>query len=301
MQAIDQLLAPGCVKNVLVVIGPPGCGKSHKVREYLKTIPNIMVDYVYPEEPDNLKHTYTTVSLTGKKIVRVIDPADDIELPEKLLKFDSKYIIIANSLDNLPSWCKETIKKKKNKETGVIEETIVCETLRCEIPSPTPDELLSFAQQLNPQVLSIPTHLNDYHSVYFWVLFKSSECISQHRELPFSDLITLIRKGEKHPLGKLSPYELQILFNKIIGYKLGVELLSLIDNYLVTGVSEKIIEMMVVQIIRSSEKLIDYRPMFKKRKEKVVEPEFEMGVIKTENKEKAEEPELFRVKSLFDF
>jgi hypothetical protein len=80
-----------------------------------------------------------------------------------------------------------------------------------------------------------------------------------------------------------------------------VELLSLIDNYLVTGVSEKIIEMMVVQIIRSSEKLIDYRPMFKKRKEKVVEPEFEMGVIKTENKEKAEEPELFRVKSLFDF
>lgn len=306
MQIIDQLLSKDCPFNVLVAVGPIGCGKSYKIRKALEHIPDTRVEYIYPESTKELKKTYVSTSFFKTTIVRVIDPADmmkrksekskkdktkdeddedenrNVILPKDLLNFDSKYIIVANSLENLPEWCR----------SGKV--------LHTEFLPPTPEELLEYAKKLDPKVEFVPPNITDYYSVEFWVKMRvANDSTSVHRggrELSFPDLITLIREGQNPPIPSLSPYELEILMNKSVGYREGAEIVSLLDVYSKCSVSKRIMYDIIIKLVRDIPKLLNYFPNVKKKKIPEAEPEFIIGEIKKEEKK----PEKTS-KSLFDF
>lgn len=270
---IDTFLSPLCNYNVLVVIGPIGCGKTTKVKEELmKFEDSYSADYHY--NFDNIK--VGVMTLDGRRIVRVIDPADNLDIPSEILKHPSKYILVCNSLKNLPEWCSST------------------KVMHMEVPLPTKDELLialRFMMELfDPHTAvgyefsteDISEDIQNYHQLQGFIF--NSNAILQSSNSPlithnFDDIIDRIREGGWD--GDVSIPSDRVL-NRIVIYEEGIEYISLLDMFHNSGFDKSIISKTLKMVIKASPKLVPYKGVFVPRKKKnKLEEELEMGVLET--------------------
>ncbi len=295
---IDYLLAPECNDNILVVTGPIGCGKTTKIKNILQAHPDYDVEYFFGNLPD-LGQQFTSCTLTSKKIIRVIDPADGLkDIPFSITKFRCKYIIVADRLKNLPIWCGKLLNAK--------------------IRPPSQGELYDYMKSVNPNFdkdsqyyyefvirNNAPEFITNYYEAYFYVLMHDVfELPQKIEETSPWELVKMIRSGQ-NPDIPISPFHLEMWLNGLVGSPDGIEAMSIADmvdgstkgKIVQHSPSNKIQTQFVKTIIANSEKFLDYRPYFKK-KEKVKEvEEIEFGITKKSEKKKEE----IKTVNLFDF
>jgi len=293
IELIDTFLSPLCNYNILVVTGPIGCGKTTKIKEELSLRQDsICADYLY-----NIKNLKVGVmTLDDRKIVRVIDPADSLDIPIELLKQPAKYIFITDSLKNLPDWCSSE------------------KVMQLEIPLPTREELLIalkiFEEDYDPQTSSsydfsiqdIPDNIKNYNQLKAWVCnphttLQSSDSPFISRN--FDDIIDGIRDGEIKDDIDLSA---ERVLNRIVTHPEGIEYISLLDMFYKSGFPREIISRILKKVVKEAPKLVPYKGVFsiRKKKEKV-EEEFETGDVEDEISP-AKELKIEKDKtSLFDF
>jgi energy-coupling factor transporter ATP-binding protein EcfA2 len=302
---IDYLLSPECNYNILVVIGPTGCGKTTKVKNILQQHPDYEPNYFFGS-PSELSQQFTSCTLDSKRLIRVIDPADGLktkgsEIPSILTKFRCKYIIVADSLKNLPSWCSST------------------KVLRYTMRPPSQGELYDYMKSVNPNFdkdsryyrtfiirNDAPEFITNYYEAYFYVITHNVlELPKKIDENSPWELVKMIRAGEDPDI-PVSPFHLEMWLNGLIGYPDGIEAMSVAD--MVDGSTkgkivqhtpnQKIQKHLVKLVLKNVDKFIDYRPQYKKKEKiKEVEEEIEIGVSK-----KVERPhEKIQTVNLFDF
>jgi len=289
---LDTFLSPLSNYNVLIVIGPTGCGKTTIIKQELEKFKDsISISY------NNLNFTkVNTLSLDGRIIVKVIDPADNLEIPNIILKHQSKYILVANSLENLPEWCSST------------------KVMQIQIPLPKKQELLValkfWYEEHEPQISSgyefseddIPDNIQNYHQLHGFIF--NSNAVLQSSNSPlitrnYDDTIDKIRDGGEDIN---VPIPLDRVLNRIIIYEEGIEYISLLDMFHNSGFPKDTISRVLRKIIRAAPKLVPYKGVFvpRKKKEKV-EEEFEIGKLEDEVSP-AKELKVEKDKtSLFDF
>lgn len=318
---IDFLLSPECNENVLVVTGPIGCGKTTKIKNILQQHPDYEISYFFGS-PSDLSQQFTSCTLSSKKIIRVIDPADGMkgkakekepepgkekepekrmEIPSNILKFKCKYIIVADTLKNIPLWCAGK------------------SVLHATVRTPSQGELYDYMKTVNPNFdndsqyyhtfiirNNTPEFITNYYEAYFYAIMHNTlELPRMIDENSPWELVKMIRNGVDVEI-PISPFHLEMWLNGLIGYPDGIEAMSIAD--MVDGStkgkivqhtpSNKIQQNLVKFIIKNVDKFIDYRPQYKKKEKiKEVEDEIEYGISKKVERK----VEKIQTVNLFDF
>jgi hypothetical protein len=265
---LEAFLLPTCNYNVVVVDGPPGSGKTTKIKYELCKYP---VEPNWIHDPDEI--CMKVANLAGTEVINIIDPADHMDIPKNILDWPGKYIFITTDLKSLPSDLRGT------------------KVIHINIPLPTREELLDALNGCDAgthnkyKITNIPPEITNYHALNFWILsgfslYKiSPQSIGGNLSLE-EVLRGIVELGVSYPFKNFPFWMLDNLLNKLILYDDKIDRISFIDTYKKSGMSECIYLELIRNIIMNSEKLVDYRGVYiekkKSKREKEVE-EFETG------------------------
>ena len=289
----SSFLSPNNNYNVLVVTGPIGCGKTTKVKEELTLRQDVNYEYFY-DDIDNLKPI--PVGLDGKMSIIIIDPADEMDIPKSILRYPCKFILVAESVDTLPSWCdnKDNVRYLK-------------------YDYPTNNELLTVLQKTNPSISVLPSTIHSFYDCIFYNFdkgFSYQEKDSSTGSMKPIEFIEAMRNGQNvNPnsnLFKNYPWILDTFLNKLIADPNGIETIAELDCMKHTGLKDTHLITVSSYLIRTTSKLIEYRGVFVKKNKPTEKPKedekIEKGkVTKKMIQEREQIEQKTKVKNLFDF